>query len=261
MQEPDDNSGSGLMRKTLLISMNEFKGLLLTKKVIVIASLYAITFILGMKLAKILDLAAYLLKSLKQPLPYSVLVPFYIGIVLIPFISLLSIYDSISHEFENKSIKYLAYRVPRLSIVIGKLFSPLLLITAINVVLYGSSIFYIKSLTGSFNFENMLGLFLFTTIYSLFFISIGLFFSISSNNPQRSLLNSLIVIIALFIVPKLPKISGILKYFSPMEFAKSSINVAKEFTLSGSLIIFLFLIYSIIIIFIAAKIFQKKDLY
>lgn len=245
------------MKKITLIIGNEFKNLLATKKVLFVIFVYVVIFILGIKIASIIELFSFFVPKIRQGIPFQVLLPFYSGIIIIPILSLLTIYDTVSREFENKSLKYIAYRVPRNTILFGKLIAPFLLITATNFLLYLVSATMMYRDSGINYFSDMALLFVISAVYCIMFLGIGLLVSVIFKNSQKSLWNGLLIMLSIFILDLFR--FKLFDYISPFKFAVASVKFASG--KGGILMLILFVIYSALLITTCMRIFAKKDLY
>jgi len=249
------------MGKFAIILQNEFMNLIKTKKVIFVTLLYILLFFGALKLSEFIEFLAFFIPRFQQEIPYPVLLPFYFGIFVIPVVALFSIYDTISYEYENRSLKYIVYRVSRGVIIAGKYLSAFLMILLINLLLYLLSAIYIYKKTGVNHFVYSLELFLFSMIISLFFLSIGLFVTVVNRNSQRSMRYGLIIVVCLFGIKLFKHLKGIY-FLSPLEFADSSINIATNNIAAGNL--FIIIIYGVlaaVVYLLSWYIFDRKDLY
>ncbi len=210
------------------------------------------------KLSKYVEMASIILKGLRIGLSYKVLLPFYCSIAITPLLAILSIYDSVAYEYDNKSLKLLVFRLPRDTILFGKLLAPFILLTVVNFVLFmGNGLFFYLKLKDNFFFVLFL-LFVFITIYDLFFLAIGLFFSVTSKCEGGALRSSLLIMIFLFIVPLFRV--GWLNVFSPLRYASGVVEFIGN-NYSFNFMIVSYVLYSIVILTIARFIFARKDFY
>lgn len=246
-----------MKNKTGLIIINEIFDIFKTKKVIFIFVVYLVIFFLSLKVASILELVSFVIPKLKQPLPYKVVLPFIWSIIVLPFISIFMTYDSISNDFNNKSLKYLIYRLNRKSIIVGKILSPFIILAIINFVLYLITAIHIYYRSSAQYYIQFLFLYLLTMIYCLLFIGIGLFFSIFNDAPKKSLWGALITVLIIFLTGAFQ--NKIFDYISPLKFASHAITYAKEYKINLVLGTYSFVGIGLIIFNI--WLFKRKDIY
>jgi ABC-type transport system involved in multi-copper enzyme maturation permease subunit len=245
------------MKKAVVLAKNEFMKLLYTKKVIFVVTVYIILFLVCIKVSEYISLFSFFLPALRPSIHFILLLPFYCGIFALPLVCFFSVYDTISQEFDNKSLKYIIYRIPRKEIILGKFIAPTIMIILINLILYLGTLIYLSS-KGLHFWWTGLGLFFGSSILTLFFISIGLLSSVIFNTPQKSIRYGLLTLILLYIIPAFDKLK--LDWISPYGFAKAAVEFAKM-NITQTYILWAFLIYSVILLITTITIFEKKDLY
>ena len=166
-------------------------------------------------------------------------------------------YDSIAYEFDNKSLKYIAYRIPRYEIIIGKYLSFLASVLILNMVLIFSAVVYVYFARDiSYFKEGIISLVLLMLFLSVF-LGLIMFISIISKNAQKAFRLCLLALILLFGLSFFEL--SFMKYVSPLSFAGSGLNLIKNG--QPELIIWLYILYGASFVFLGTYIFSKRDIY
>ena len=185
-----------MLEKTIIIALDELKYAFKNKKALFILFVYIVMMCVGIKYGNLIGIAAKLL-FINTKIDAAVLIPFYVSAVFIPLFTLLISYDSISGELYKNSIRYLAVRTSRLSIILGKYLAYFILTIGINLIMYFIVVVYNYNKTGNFSAVSALLVWFYLIFYSLCFLSIGFLSSTAAKKPQTSLWIGVIILVSM----------------------------------------------------------------
>ncbi len=185
------------MRQTLTIALDEIKQSLKNKKVLFLLFVYVALLVFGISqsVSFAMNFRLILIQVFGfygKSVPYTLVLFYFMSIFLLPVFSLLLSYDCISKEIHKETIRNLVVAAKRNSIVLGKFLGIFLINITINFLIYIIAVFYIFQKTGEYVLFDGFLLWLFLSIYSLYFVALSVMTSSLTSNPQRSLYLGLI---------------------------------------------------------------------
>lgn len=242
------------MKQLLILVGNELKKLFLSTRLIfliIISAIYIGLIFIGLKVSPWLDMLSFLMpSSFRQPLPYQTLFPLYIGIFLIPIITILFSYDSISSIYEKKSLKLLAYRIKRYKILLSRILSVFIVLFLLNAFVYIFSTIYFIKKNGIDYSKIFLMFFLLMMIYSLLFLFIGIMISILSKKNSKSLFLGLFSIAMVFAI----------KFVNPLLYLSEIIQIARDMFFAKYIVLFTYIAIINILGILCFVIFNRMDI-
>ncbi|MBC8495786.1 ABC transporter permease subunit [archaeon] len=129
------------------------------------------------------------------------IIPLLVSLVLIPFAVLFMTFYAVSSERNFNSIRYLASRVNRFSIIFGKLLSYIVVMLISVLIFYALGSLYVHFKMGdTIVFQQFLYSFVFLTIYSMALISLIIFISSLVKKPFSSLGWGLIGFVIMYVL-------------------------------------------------------------
>ena len=189
-------------------------------------------------------------------LPYPLVLFYFMSILLLPIFSLLLSYDCISKEVHKETIRNLVIAAKRNSIVLGKFLGIVIINIAVNFLIYLIAVFYIYQRTK----QNLLAegflLWIFLSIYALYFVALAVMASALTSNPQKSLYLSL----TFYSLPLLFFTSSKIAWLSPYNY-----YVNGFYLLTNSLDkvippLMILALCAVVFIIFALLVFQRRDL-
>jgi len=249
------------MNEAKVILLEEIKESFRNKKVLFVVFIYLALLIIGLKKAYQFSLTfGFLLSKFyfftQQKPPYALLFFYFMSIIALPLFSLLLSYDSVSGELSKRTVRYLATRANRGYIIIGKFLGNYLVNISVNFLVYLVAVSYIYAKSGESVFIQGIALWLYLSIYSLYFVSLSLLASSFTSKPSQSLFLGA----AFFVGLLLFLLKGSLKVISPYHYYTDGFYV-----LTGPLpgitnSIFVLILSSLIFIVLSLMIFKRRDL-
>lgn len=237
-----------MLEKTGVIFIDEIKQSFRDKKVVALLASYTALLAFGISEGSFFRLIATLF-YFNTGLDASLIITFYVSSALVPLISLMISHDSVSGETYSNSIRYVASRIDRMSFLAGKYLSAFTIITAVNLAAYillGINDYY---QTSEWMMKDYLLTFAFITAYSLCFLSIGFFSSVSAKKPSSSLWVSITITSVMAIL----FVRDIFSELVPF-------NYLGSFVKGDYLGFFVFLAYAAAFFLLSAVIFRRADL-
>lgn len=232
-----------MLEKTNIIFLDELKQAFRDKKVLAIIFTYVVLLWLGIKYASIFKIIAQLF-YFSSVLDTSIILPFYVSAFLIPLLALLLAYDSISAERQENSIRFLASRIDRSSILLGKFLAAAILLISINFISYFALALNEFFSSNQWLMKDFMLAFSFLSVYSLCFLSIGFLASTITKKPSTSLWVALTINSTLTLL----LITNLLEFINPLHYiGKFLKGTYTGFYILGSYTIIIYIITNIIL--------------
>ena len=175
-----------MLEKIGVIIGDELKQSVKDKKVMVLIFTYLVLIGTAIKYGAVFRLIAGLFFFTTE-VDIAVIIPYYVSVFLIPFLALLLTYDAISGELHGNSIRYIASRVDRFSILLGKYAAAAIIMIALNFASYFILALNNYDSTSRWLMMDYMTAFAYLSFYSLCFLSIGFFGSSVTKKPSTSL--------------------------------------------------------------------------
>lgn len=238
-----------------LIFIDEFIESLKTKKALVIILSYLFMMFIGIKIGSMFEVFAWAIAGSRQS--FSILLPYYISVGLLPLFSIIISYNVLSEEISQGSIKFMAYRTDRLSILIGKILSSFALSTLMIFVAYATALFYIYSKVGLWFIVPYLISWAYLSIYSFCFICLTTVLSMITRTPSSSITWSLLISVIFLVLLNF----DFVKYMSPFYFSNDALDyITKGILINLVLGCLVILLHAFLYFCISYAVMQKSDL-
>lgn len=235
-----------MLKEVKVVFIDEFKQSFRNKRSLFLIAVLILTFFL-MKIGKSILVVLYVIFEPFRLLPHSVLLPFYLSYIIIPLIAIVISHDSIAEETQRNHIRYLASKVSRTSIFLGKFLNNLFLSYLFILLLFGSSIL-INHPTRGFPTKEIALIVVQLIIFVTAIISIVMLCSTVCKTSSGALKVSLLVYTILVVMAMDIRIKAIsLVYYYPL-------------ILKSLIPLLIFLVYSVICVALSLIIIERKDL-
>ncbi|MBD3309842.1 ABC transporter permease subunit [Candidatus Woesearchaeota archaeon] len=200
-----------------IVLWSELKQASRDRKILIIIAIYVILLGIGMKQSVTLSqtFSASLFRVFlfsRTPIPYELLLFYFVSIAALPLFSLMLSYDSISGGISNMTIRNLAVRVKRSSIITGKFLAQVLTNASVNLTLYLMAALYMFWETRHLMLSQTLQLWIYLTVFMIYFTSLGLLMSNITTKPHRSLYIGVALIIGLIFVSSYESVAWMSPY-------------------------------------------------
>ncbi|PIN85974.1 hypothetical protein COV19_07190 [Candidatus Woesearchaeota archaeon CG10_big_fil_rev_8_21_14_0_10_44_13] len=237
------------------IFLDEFIESLKTRKALAIIISYLFLMFIGIKVGSVFEIFAWALAGSRQS--FSILLPYYISVGLLPLFSIIISYNLISEEISGGSIKFMAYRTDRLSILGGKILSSFVLSAMMIFIAYATALFYVHSKNGLWFFIPYLVSWIYLSIYAFCFICLTVAVSMVARTPSASIIWSLLVSILFLVAMNFNYIS----FFSPFYFSTKALDyLIKGISLNMILGLNVLLLHTLLYFLISFAVLKKSDL-
>jgi len=211
----------GILKEVCIITSDEILQSLKSKKAILMIVAYLLLMYLGLKLGSFLEILSIFFTESRRA--FSLYLPYYISMFLLPMFSVFISYDAISEEKHSKSIKYLVGRANRASVIVGKYMGAIALSTTIIFVAYVMATIYLYfKLKEVMIYSSFISWF-YMSLYAACIISICVLVSTMTKNPNSSL-NFSIVALVLSLIVLNPLWPAWLTSISPLYYAKDALG-------------------------------------
>jgi len=245
----------GAWKSAWAIFLDEFLGSLKTKKILVIIISYLFLMFIGIKIGSLFEVFAWAMVGSRQA--FSIQLPYYVSVALLPLFSIIISYDVISEEISQGSIKFMAYRTDRYSIIMGKVLSSFAIASLMILIAYITALFYIHSKIGLWFFLQYFISWIYLSIYAFCFICLTTAISIIMKSPSSSIIWAMLISI-LFLVMLNFDYAGL---FSPFYFSDKALDLLVEGIFLEAFFGFIVLLLHTILYFsISYAIIKKMDL-
>ncbi|MFO8016350.1 MAG: ABC transporter permease subunit [Candidatus Woesearchaeota archaeon] len=211
------------LRNISTIFWDSFTESVKTKRALLLIVSYLLLMYLGIKAGSLLEVFSWALAGSRQS--FSLLLPFYVSVIILPLFSIIVGYNMISDEISSGSIKFMAYRTDRFSIIAGKLLSSGFLVTLIVLIAYMASLVFIHSRTGLWFFLPYAISWIYLSIYAFSFTCLAIAVSSIARSPSSSILWSVLVCAVFLLIFNI----SYAKVISPFYFS----NNALDFLIDG----------------------------
>ena len=112
-------------RNVWIVFWDAFTESVKTKRALILIISYMFMIFVGMKIGSMLEIFSWALAGSRQS--FSVVLPMYITIIVLPLFAIIISYNIISEEISQGSIKFMACRIDRFSIIAGNVLSSFVL--------------------------------------------------------------------------------------------------------------------------------------
>jgi len=228
------------MREERIVARYTFLESLRSWRIVSIILIYVSFIIIILNLGSITGFILQLILNKNNLIPYTLVLPYYGCVILIPIISILLTYDSISGLRTKKNIRIIFTRIKRDALLIGKLIMPIGVVSFLVLATFIPIVFYTYSKLGIWIWAEAGLASLFLILLGLVFISIGVFISSIAHKSGSSLRTSFIILALLIIAVALGQ------NISPFAHMASGLQPASFAQLEG---IVMLLIYPFILSF------------
>lgn len=243
------------LKGTWAIFTDGFFDLVRTKRAIVIIVAYLSLMLIGMKIGSLFEALSWAFIGSRKS--FSIMLPFYVSVVLLPLFSIVIGYNAVSEETSSGSIKFLAYRTNRFSILLGKILSAFLLSVFMILIAYIIALFYVHSKVGLWFSLHYLISWLYLSVYSLCFVCLAIAISTLSKTPSMSMVWSLLASILFLVMLNY----NYLKFASPFYFSDKALDyVINGLYLDMLLGFCVLLLHSLVYFALSYAVFQRSDL-
>jgi len=236
-----------MLKDVNTVFIDEFKQSFRNKKFLfLIIVLILVWFI--MRIASSMLVILYVIIKPANMLPHTILMPFYLSYIILPVTAIIMSYDSIAEETQKHHVRYLASKISRSSIFLGKFLNNVLLLSVYIIILFSSALittyFYSKVLLIKEAFLIVIQLIAFT----IALLSITMLCSTISKTTHGALKLCIFLLTLLIITAMNIKIRMLsLIYYYPA-------------ILNSFIPVLIFMIYIIICTLSALVILERKDL-
>lgn len=197
--------------------------------------------------------------SNSEGVPYT-LISYLVVLSVGPFMTLIASFDIVSSETENGSVRYIISKVHRSSFILGKFFFLFLVFILVSAGIALMNLIYQYSAGNSFQLENVVLFWIFSSLYLGCFISIFLFISTLSANNKISFTMSVVFLgILIFFISQGNE--SYLKYITPFFYGIKNMEFMKGFPVeAGYLTVFesLFSMFLYILVFLSMSLVAIK---
>jgi len=157
-----------VLREVKVIFADEIVQSLKTKKALLTVISYLILMFIGLKIGSYFEIFVWLYAEMRKS--FSVLLPYYVSVIIIPLFCIITGYNVVSSEISTGSIRFIAYRARRFSILLGKLLSTAVIAVVMILLAYAIATYYLYQKTGLFYYTQSLIAWAYLSIYAVCFI-------------------------------------------------------------------------------------------
>lgn len=245
-----------ILKNIWIVFLDEFIQSLKTKKALIIVVSYLFLMFIGIKVGSLFEIFAWAMGSQKQS--FSILLPYYISVGLLPIFSIIISYNVLSEEISRGSIKFIAYRTNRFSIILGKVLSSFALSILMIFVAYVVALIYIYSKIGMWFFLQYSISWFYLTIYSFCFICLTTLISMISKSSSASITWSVLASVIFLIFLNF----NYIKFISPFYFSNNALDYIVDGILLKMLTGFFVILLHIVTYFaLSYVLLEKSDLF
>lgn len=242
-------------KRVWLIFIDEFLESLKTRKALVIIVSYLFLMFIGIKIGSMFEVFAWAIAGSRQS--FSILLPYYISVGLLPLFSIIISYNVLSEEMSEGSIKFMAYRVDRFSILLGKVLSSFALSCLMILVAYITSLIYIYLKIGLWFYLPYSISWIYLTAYSFCFICLTTLLSMVTKTPSSSITSSIFVSIVFIVMLNF----SYLKYASPFYFSGGALEyINKGILINGLLGLLILMLHTWLYFLASYALIKRTDL-
>lgn len=248
-------SGSNIRNHALTIFLDEFFESLKTKKALIIIISYLFLMFIGIKIGSLFEVFAWAMAGSRQS--FSVQLPYYVSVALLPLFSIIISYDVLSEELSQGSIKFMAYRTDRYSIIMGKVLSSFAIVSLMILIAYIAALFYVHSKIGLWFFLQYLISWLYLSIYAFCFICMTTMVSMVAKIPSSSIIWSILASVLFLVMLNFDRV----KFFSPFYFSDKALDLlVNGYFLNVFFGFIVLMLHTILYFSISYAILKKMDL-
>ncbi len=236
-----------------VVFLDECMQALKSRKAIVLIAAYILFMAIGIKIGSFLEL--FTLIFTQGRIPFSISLPYYISVFMLPLFAIFITHDAISDDISTRSIRFVASKIGRPAIIFGKFFSAALLTTVMVFLTYIGIAFYVYSKLGEFFFYEAFISWFYLSLYAICLLSIVLLVSSATKSPASTTRLALLVNVVLvgFLY------TGYTKWISPFNYFKAGL----DFLNNGAVLwvgVLVLLLFTLISLVLTLKIFKRCDL-
>lgn len=206
-------------KEVAIIAWNELRQASKDRKILIIVLLYAVLMAIGMQQSVFLSTTFdfILLKIFfftRNPIPFELLLFYFVSIVALPLFCQMMSYDIMSGSIDGQTMRQTATKASRFSIIAGKYLAVIIMNITINLMLYLAAMLYMFFVIKHLLFIQTLELWLYLSVYTIYFVSLGLLMSSITKKPARSLFLGTLVTFGLIVFLS----KGYLAWLSPFKY-------------------------------------------
>lgn len=244
-----------MLKDAKIIFLDELVQSIRTKRALILIVSYLFLMFAGIKVGSLFEALSWAFASSRQS--FSIVLPFYISAIILPLFAVVISYNSISEETSQGSIKFMACRTDRFSIMAGKALSSLVLSSSIILIAYVMALFYIRLKVGLWFFLPYAISWAYMSLYALCFICLAMLVSTISKTTSSSLVWAVMAVVAFLVMLSFDYI----KFISPFYFANNALDfIIKGMPLEMLLGVFALALHSVVYFTISLAALKKADL-